>query len=295
MQPIIVFRPAARLPSRRRIHAALALCGTILASASIGGALAQSVGSGTTSSGPAAAALSGAPVQVIPYVNEPGAPEISIAPGTLNPLAGDDGSNTGSGSGSSGSVGGNVGDADVIATMLGTDYGAAAVANAQSVNVNPAALAATCVMETTTCTSSTSGGSGAQGPFQMYPAAYQEGLATALAANPSLASQIVQGSAGMNDPTTEAIAASGYLMQAAQSLQNAGISDPTVLQARSYYNFGPTYGPQVAQAGSDVAMSSLLPASYLSQNGISANETVGQWNASVAAKIGNAANQSVLT
>ena len=82
--------------------------------------------------------------------------------------------------------------------------------------------------------------------FKCTRPAFQEGLQNALAADPSLASQIVQGSAGMNDPTTEAIAASGYLMQAAQTLQNAGISDPTVFKRRGYYNFGPANGVQLA-------------------------------------------------
>jgi hypothetical protein len=129
----------------------------------------------------------------------------------------------------------------------------------------------------------------------MFPAAFQEGLQTALAANPALASQIVQGSAGMNDPTTEAIAASGYLMQANQTLQNAGISNPTVLDARACYQFGPTYGPQVAQASPTMTMASLLPSSWLANNGISATETVSQWQTSVQNKIGNAAGQSVLS
>ena len=115
--------------------------------------------------------------------------------------------------------------------MLGTSWGDTAIANAQAVGLNPTALAATCVMESG-CGANVGGG-GAQGVFQMFPAAYQEGLQTALVANPQLASQIVQGSAGMNDPTTEAIAASGYLMQANQTLQSDGISNPTVMDARS--------------------------------------------------------------
>jgi hypothetical protein len=129
----------------------------------------------------------------------------------------------------------------------------------------------------------------------MYPTAFQEGLNTALAANPALASQIVQGSAGMNDPTTEAIAASGYLMQANTALQNAGVSNPTVLDARSYYEFGPTFGTQVALANSSATMGSLLPSNFLSNNNISASETVAQWQASVSANVGNAATQTVLS
>ena len=173
--------------------------------------------------------LNGPPVQVQPYVSEPGVPLITINPGTPNPFAGADGNGagtgTGTGTGDGGTSGGTVADSTALSTMMGTDWGSTAIANAQSVGVNPSALAATCVLESGCQNVSTSG---AQGVFQMYPAAFSEGLQTALAANPALASQIVQGSAGMNDPTTEAIAASGYLMQAAQSLQSAGISDPSV-------------------------------------------------------------------
>jgi hypothetical protein len=242
--------------------------------------------------------LNGPPVQVQPYVSEPGVPLITINPGTPNPFAGADGNGagtgTGTGIGEGGTSGGTAADGAALSTMMGTDWGSAAIANAQSVGVNPSALAATCVLESGCQNVSTSG---AQGVFQMYPAAFSEGLQTALAANPSLASQIVQGSAGMNDPTTEAIAASGYLMQAAQSLQSAGISDPTVLQVRGYYNFGPSNGIALATADPNQTMAAAMPnvsAATLAANGISAGETVAQWRAAVAAKIGNAANQSVL-
>lgn len=276
---------AKRAQSRGRLLAALMLSGTVLATLSADPASAQSVG---------AASLNGAPVQVLPYVKEPGAPAITITPGTLNPLAGDDGSNSGSG----GSTGSNVSDTDSLGVLLDTSYGAAAIANAQSVGVNPSALAATCVQESTTCTSSSSGGSGAQGPFQMYPAAFQEGLQTALAANPALASQIVQGSAGIDDPTTEAIAASGYLIQGADALQASGISDPTVTQVRGYYQFGPADGTALANASQDATLGSVLThtsATTLANNGLTPSTTVAQYDAIVAAKVGNAANQSVLT
>jgi hypothetical protein len=242
--------------------------------------------------------LNGPPVQVQPYVSEPGVPLITVSPGTPNPFAGADGdgtaTGTGTGAGDGGTSGGTVGDSTALSTMMGTDWGSTAIANAQSVGVNPSALAATCVLESGCQNVSTSG---AQGVFQMYPAAFNEGLQTALAANPALASQIVQGSAGMNDPTTEAIAASGYLMQAAQSLQSAGISDPSVLQARGYYNFGPSNGIALASADANQTMAAAMPnvsAATLAANGISAGETVAQWQASVATKIGTAANQSVL-
>lgn len=197
----------------------------------------------------------GPPVQVLPCVNELGVPPLTITPGTANPFGGADGSGGDGSGGSGGTGGGDVGDSDALSTMLNQSWGASAVSIAEATGVNPSALAATCVLESG-C-SQPAAGSGAQGIFQMFPSAFQEGLQTALAANPSLASQIVQGSAGMNDPTTEAIAASGYLMQANRTLQNDGISNPTVMDARAYYQFGPTYGPQIAQASPDKTMGAM--------------------------------------
>ncbi len=254
------------------------------------GAAAIALSVSSVAFGQVAMTLNGPPVQVVPYVSEPGVPTITINPGTPNPFSTGDGG-TGSGEpGDDGSGGGYVAGSDPLNTMMGTTWGMTAIANAQSMGVNPSALAATCVLESDCQNVS---GSGAQGAFQMYPAAYQEGLQTALAANPALASQIVGGSAGMNDSTTEAIAASGYLLQGAQSLQSAGVSNPTVLDVRSYFNFGPTAGPAVAQASSSDLMSVYLSPAAMSGNNIGPGETVGQWRASVASKIGTAANQSV--
>jgi hypothetical protein len=235
------------------------------------------------------ATLNGAPIQVTPYAQEPGVPAMTIPTGTPTQTSP---STTGTGTGTSGTSAGGASGSDALNTLLSQSWGSTAVSEAEALGLNPSALAATCVMESGCQNVS---GSGAQGAFQMFPAAYQEGLQTALAANPSLASQIVQGSAGMNDPATEAIAASGYLMQAVSTLQSAGISNPTVLDARSYYEFGPNYGTQVAQAQGSAVLSNILPQSFLSQNGISQTETVAQWQAGVSSKIGNAAAQQVLS
>jgi hypothetical protein len=260
-----------------------------MVSCSLAGALAR----------PAAAqvpqTLNGPPVQVTPYAPEPGVPIITITPGTVGPT-GTDGSGMGAGTGDGNTGASGTGGGDVLGTMLGTSWGGTAVADAQALGLNPTALAATCVIESGCGANLGSGG--AQGMFQMFPAAYQEGLQTALVANPSLASQIVQGSAGMNDPTTEAIAASGYLLQAATSLESAGITNPTILDARGYYNFGPSNAAALANAQDEQTMASVLynlsPATLL-QNGITPGETVGQWRTSIVNQIGNSANQSVLT
>jgi len=234
------------------------------------------------------ATLNGAPIQVTPYVLEPGVPDIAIPSGTPT-TPNDTGVGTGSGTSGTGTS------SNALNTLLSQSWGVEAVTEAEALGVNPSALAATCVVESGCQNVGSSSGSSATGAFQMQSAAFQDGLNTALAANPELASEVVQGSAGMNDPTTEAIAASGYLMQAASTLQSAGISNPTVLDARSYYEFGPNYGAQVAQAQGSALMSSILPSSFLAQNGISQTETVAEWQAGVAAKVGNAATQPVLS
>ena len=249
--------------------------------------------------GQQAATLNGPPVQLQPYVSEPGVPTVAVTLGTPNPFGGVDGGGTdgtdGTGSGSLGS-GGSSGSSDALNTMLGTSWGAQAAAAAQALGVNASAVAATCLLESGCGANLGSGSGGAQGVFQMYPTAFQEDLNTALAANPSLASQIVQGAAGMNDPVTEAISASGYLLMANQSLINSGVSNPTVLDVRSYYNFGPSAGAAIANASDNELMASFLPnltPSQLAANGLASGETVGQWRASVSAAIGNAAGQSV--
>jgi hypothetical protein len=237
-----------------------------------------------------AQSLNGPPVQVIPYASEPGVPTITINPGTPTSFP------TGGGPVGGGAGAGDAADGTALSTMETTSWGLQAIQNAEALGVNPSALAATCVLESG-C-SQPSGGSGAQGVFQMFPAAYQEGLAAALAANPDLASQIVPGDAGRNDPTTEAIAASGYLMMANQYLESQGIPNPTILDARAYYNFGPSAGAQIANASDTQPMAAILSnlsPSQLAANGITPGETVGQWRASVSSKIGNASGQSVLT
>ncbi|GBR07857.1 MULTISPECIES: hypothetical protein [Acetobacter] len=256
------------------------------------GVLASALGGGVPAW--AQVTLNGPPIQVTPYVSEPGVPTVTITPGSTNPLGGDTDPNGGGAGGSTGTgTSTSAGSSDALNTLLAQSWGATAVSEAEAVGVNPSALAATCVAESG-CTNAGTNGT-ATGAFQMQPAAFQDGLATALAADPALASQIVQGSAGQSDPTTEAIAASGYLMQANTALTSAGVTNPTVLDARAYYNFGPNAGVQIAQAPPTALMSDYISSAALSGNNISATETVAQWQSSVSSKIGNAASQTVLS
>lgn len=248
--------------------------------------------------------LDGAPVQVQPTALEPGVPAITVSVGTPNPFPGNGGAGTGTGDGTGdgtalGSGGGATaaGDSSALSKMLSTPWGATAVSNAQTVGINPSALAATCIVESGCRNVGGSGSNGTiTGAFQMSASTYTSMINAAVAANPSLASQVVTGLAGQNDPATQSIAASQYLLQGAQYLENHGIADPTVLDVRGYYNFGPQGGAQIAQAASTQTMAEVLTgfsAATLAKNGITPGETVGQWQAGVSAKTGNAAMQSV--
>jgi hypothetical protein len=240
-----------------------------------------------------AATLNGPPVQIQPYVQEPGVPNVTITTGMPNPFGGLADGTGGTGTGSGGST--DPGGSDVLNTMMATTWGAQAAANAQALGVNASALAAACVLESG-CQNV--GGAGTvAGAFQMTASTYTAMINAAVAQNPALASQIVPGSAGLMDPATESIAASEYLLQGARYLQNDGVWNPTVLDVRGYYNFGPQGGANIATAPSSEPMSEVLSMyspSQLAANGITPGMTVGQWQASVAAKIGNAAGQSVM-
>ena len=188
---------------------------------------------------------------------------------------------------------------DSLQTLYSRAWGYQAADNASSIGVNPAALAATCQVESGCQNVYTANNSGntITGAFQMSNGTYTEEMRKALAANPGLASTITSGTAGQQDPATQAVAAAQYLKDGATYLQNQGISNPTSVDVRGYYNFGPSSGRAIAQANPDATMAETLPsysASALAKNGISAGETVSQWRQSVADKMGSGATLPVL-
>jgi len=231
--------------------------------------------------------MNGVPLLPIPTYEEVGLPSFTMpsdTPRTTDPNTPappkDPGGN-GSGDGS---------DSPAMTTMMSRSWGAAAEANAQSLGVNGVALAATCVLESN-CQSL--GGKGTiSGAFQMSDGTYTAAMAAALQRDPSLAANIVPGLAGKMDPATESIASAEYLREGALALQNSSISNPTVLDVRGYYNFGPGPAAAVANAPDTALMSdtvSLTTKGY-KDNGIAPGvTTVGEWRASVTNKIGSSA------
>jgi hypothetical protein len=241
--------------------------------------------------------VNGVPQQIIPQYQEIGIGNFQMPGVAATGLGGNNGG-TGGGNGAGGSAAAGTGastSSNALDTMMATSWGAAAAQNAQALGVNASALAATCVVESG-C-QNVSGTGSITGAFQMTSATYQSSLNAALQQNPNLASNIVDGLAGQNDPATQSIAAAEYLKQGAEYLENQNITNPTVLDVRGYYNFGPQGGAALANANDSDSMSGTLnmyTASQLAQNGITPGETVGQWRTNVASKIGDAANAQVL-
>ena len=274
-------RPA---PSRRRALSVVLIPRALTVSLLVGV-------SGMAGASPSPVTMNGVPEQVIPAVPEVGLGDFTMPTGTTS--IGSDSSSTGTGSGDT-STG-----VDLSGTsydkMMGQSWGALAASNAQTVGINPVALAATCVVESG-C-QNVQGSGNITGAFQMLNSTYTASMAAALADHPELASSTTSGLAGQNDPATQAIAAAQYLKQAAQTLQTAGVSNPTVLDVRGSYNFGPGNGVAIAQANGSDLMSSVLTGlsdRTLTANGISGTTTVQQWRDGVSAKIGSASSQSVL-
>lgn len=288
-------RAASHQKRQRRHVAAAALCvpSRLLPIAMV--FVAQVAASVPLHADPVPETMSGVPLLPIPTYEEVGLPPFTMpsgVPTTTDPNTPTPPTDTGGGGSGDGS------DSAAMAMMMSRSWGAAADANAQSLGVNATALAATCSIESN-CQSV--GGTGTiSGAFQMSDSTYTAAMAAALQRDPNLAANIVPGLAGKMDPATESIAAAEYLRQGAEYLQAHQVTEPTVLDVRGYYNFGPNNAAAIALADDSALMSSqiagLSPA-QLRANGIDpTSTTVGQWRASVTSKIGQSAAQaSVLT
>ena len=240
----------------------------------------------------------GPPQLPIPMFQETGLPDFTMPVGrpTLPP-AGDPGNGSTPGGGDPGGGGGGSTNADAV--LQQRSWGALASQNASAMGVNPTAIAAACVIESGCQNVNARPGGTVSGAYQMTDGTYRADIRQALAQNPSLARSIDTSLAGKMDPANQAIAAAQDLKNAALSLQRAGIANPTFLDTRGYYNFGPASGSAIAQASSTDSMSAILSPYYttaqMAANGVSASTTVGQWRQSVTNKVGAAADARVLS
>jgi hypothetical protein len=250
---------------------------------------------GSARADPSIVLQNGLPVQVHPTFSEPGLPAFSFPVGGSSSVGASSSSVDDSGGSGSGASSGGSGDA--YNTMMAQDWGSQAADAAAAMGVSATALAATCAMESNCQNVGAASGSSATGAFQMINSTYTADISGAVAYDPDIAGSIVSGLAGQMDPATEAYAASYELRSDALLLQSNGIEDPTVLNVRAVYQFGAGAGPAVATANDSANIAALtgLSAASLAANGLSTSSTVGQWRATVTARLGSAtANQSVL-
>ena len=237
--------------------------------------------------------MNGVPLLPIPTFEEVGLPPFTMPTGTLSTVP--DAPTTPSGSGTGVEASGDGADSIAMTTMMSQSWGEAASQNAQAVGVTPVSVAVTCVMESGCNANPTSNGT-ISGTFQMRDDTYTSMVNSALARNPNLAANIVPGLAGKLDPATQSIAAGEYLRQGAVALQSSGgISNPSVLDVRGYYNFGPGNAAAIARAPDSAVMSDLVPltTTQYQSNGITpGSTTVGQWRSTITNKIGSSAAQA---
>lgn len=253
--------------------------------------LAVMVGTGAVSADVVPETMNGVPLLPIPTFEEVGLPAFTVRTGTPSMPSTPPGNGSSAG-GSAGGTGSSSGPA--LDAMLSRSWGYAAQSNSESLGVNAAAVAATCMIESN-C-QNVNGSGTISGAFQMRDDTYLAMINSARQRDPNLASSIMPGLAGKMDPATQSIAAAEYLRQGAAYLQARDISNPTVLDVRGYYNFGPGNAVAIARARDSDLMSSqvtgLTPAQFRA-NGINPETTtVGQWRATVINKVGQSTAQA---
>ena len=236
--------------------------------------------------------MNGVPFLPIPTFEEVGLPPFTMPTGTLSTVP-DAPTTPGVATGVGAS--GDGADSISMTTMMSRSWGEAASQNAQAVGVTPVSVAATCIMESG-CNANPASNGTISGTFEMRDDTFTSMMNSALARNPNLAANIVPGLAGKLDPATQSIAAAEYLRQGAVALQAAAnVPNPSVLDVRGYYNFGPRQAAAVAGASDNVSMSdvvSLTDAQYRANGIVPGVTTVGQWRAGVTNKIGMSAAQA---
>ena len=182
---------------------------------------------------------------------------------------------------------GDGGQSSAMTAMLATSYGATAVSTAAQTGVNAEAVASIGQAESKFQNVATANGSSsATGPWQ---------IVTPTFVGTSQQYGLGYTAADITNPQAQAVEASYIIKDTAAAVSAATNQPATVLQTYAGYVFGPNNGAAIATAPDSTLLSTILPASYLSNNNLSPSTTVGQLNANYAARLGSAANQRVLT
>lgn len=183
---------------------------------------------------------------------------------------------------------GGAGGGAALEKMMAQSWGNEAAVNATRLGVSPAALAATAQVESNFTNPAARDGGTIAGSFQMKASTFQ-----AAARQAGISSDL----SGQMNPAIQSAAAAQELKNGALQLQRGGMNNPDLLSTRMLYQWGSGAGPALARADDSATMSSALPgysAAVLASNGIRPGQTVGEYRADLARKLGPAARQPVL-
>ena len=182
----------------------------------------------------------------------------------------------------------HTGGGDAVAAMT-SNLGDGTLAEAAKFGVTAEATAAVCMAESGCRPIAQHGaGSTAAGPFGYTTRTFQ---ANAPAAGYDPVADRVS-------PAAQAGVTASDLSRYARTLQGAGITTPTALDAYGFHMFGPAEGVALAAASPDTRLGDALQYTSdatLAANRLSPNTTVGQWRQSVAGRMGGAANAPILS
>ncbi|NVN31225.1 transglycosylase SLT domain-containing protein [Endobacter medicaginis] len=216
----------------------------------------------------------------MPSIPELGAPQFMMPTGASSV------GTTGSiGSGAGGGASYAAGSTDALALLQATSFGSGAVAAAQAVGVDPAALAAFGQIESNfRNVAAANGSTSATGPWQITSGTWndvcrQNGLNYT--------------ADDRNDPVANATVAALYMGSIADRISSGTGQPATVAQTYAGYMFGPSTGVALSNATDQSApLSNYVSATALSNNNMT-GWTVGQYFANVSGRLGSDANGAV--
>lgn len=210
------------------------------------------------------------PEQIVPVNPEPGSP-VFTRPSTA----------TTGGTTATSSYQGAWGTADAYATLMSQTYGADAVAAAQAAGINPDTLAAFGQIESHFQNVGNTSSS-AQGVWQVTDGTWNQ-----------YASRLGLSTADRSDPVAQAKVASAIISDYASTVSRATGAPATGTQVYGAYMFGTKAGSAIATASNPNApLSQFVSAKALAVNNMS-SWTVGQYQQTVASRMGSGASEAV--
>jgi hypothetical protein len=211
----------------------------------------------------------------------PSAPEVGL---TIMTVPGSTATPSSGGSGETTSTGTSTGSGSAYDDLMATSYGSAASQAASAAGISVDTLAAIGMAESNLQNVPTANGSTSatgvwqvtQSTFEQYSNEYGLGYTAADA----------------NNPADEAQVASYIIASYANTVSQATNAPATVLQTYGAYVFGASAGANIAIANSSAPLNEFVSSTALANNNMS-GWTVGQFESTMASRLGSAANETV--